>query len=141
MALESDFVPAELLELLHFRDQAFANAAEEAERRIRYTLIKEHSLRIESQLIDQIDLLQENMTRAYNAEKKVLELELKIDLLQENMTRAYNAEKKMLELELKIQRLSDRHQAEIQLIRSSLTWRIGHFFLIPLRLLRALKRS
>ena len=81
MALESDFGPAELLELLHFRDQAFANAAEEAERRIRYTLIKEHSLKIESQLIDQIDLLQENMTRAYNAEKKVLELELKI---QEN---------------------------------------------------------
>ena len=131
MALNSDFGPAELLELMHFRDQAFANAAEEAERRIRYTLIKEHSLRIESQLIDQIDLLQENMTRAYNAEKKVLELELKI---QEN-------EKKVLELELKIQRLSDRHQAEIQLIRSSLTWRIGHFFLIPLRLLRALKRS
>ena len=127
MALESDFGPAELLELMHFRDQAFANAAEEAERRIRYTLIKEHSLRIESQLIDQIDLLQENMTRAYNAEK--------------NTTRAYNAEKKVLELELKIQRLSDRHQAEIQLIRSSLTWRIGHFFLIPLRLLRALKRS
>ena len=131
MALESDFGPAELLELMHFRDQAFANAAEEAERRIRYTLIKEHSLRIESQLIDQIDLLQENMTRAYNAEKKMLELELKI---QEN-------EKKVLELELKIQRLSDRHQAEIQLIRSSLTWRIGHFFLIPLRLFRALKRS
>ena len=131
MALESDFGPAELLELMHFRDQAFANAAEEAERRIRYTLIKEHSLRIESQLIDQIDLLQENMTRAYNAEKKMLELELKI---QEN-------EKKVLELELKIQRLSDRHQAEIQLIQSSLTWRIGHFFLIPLRLLRALKRS
>ena len=131
MALNSDFGPAELLELMHFRDQAFANAAEEAERRIRYTLIKEHSLKIESQLIDQIDLLQENMTRAYNAEKKVLELELKI---QEN-------EKKVLELELKIQRLSDRHQAEIQLIRSSLTWRIGHFFLIPLRLLRALKRS
>ena len=131
MALNSDFGPAELLELMHFRDQAFANAAEEAERRIRYTLIKEHSLKIELQLIDQIDLLQENMTRAYNAEKKVLELELKI---QEN-------EKKVLELELKIQRLSDRHQAEIQLIRSSLTWRIGHFFLIPLRLLRALKRS
>ena len=131
MALNSDFGPAELLELMHFRDQAFANAAEEAERRIRYTVIKEHSLKIESQLIDQIDLLQENMTRAYNAEKKVLELELKI---QEN-------EKKVLELELKIQRLIDRHQAEIQLIRSSLTWRIGHFFLIPLRLLRALKRS
>ena len=74
-------------------------------------------LKIESQLIDQIDLLQENMTRAYIAEKKTLDLELKI------------------------QRLNDRHQAEIQLIRSSLTWRIGHFFLIPLRLLRALKRS
>ena len=117
MALESDFGPAELLELMHFRDQVFASAAEEAERKIRYTLIKEQMLKIESQLIDQIDLLQENMTRAYNAEKKVLELELKI------------------------QRLSDRHQAEIQLIRSSLTWRIGHFFLIPLRLLRALKRS
>lgn len=117
MSLESDFGPAELLELMHFRDQAFANAAEEAERRIRYTLIKEQSLRIESQLIELTDLLQENMTRAYNAEKN------------------------MLELELKIQRLSDRHQAEIQLIRSSLTWRIGQFFLIPLRLLRALKRS
>ena len=128
MALESDFGPAELLELMHFRDQAFANAAEEAERRIRYTLIKEHSLRIESQLIDQIDLLQENMTRAYNAEKKMLELELKIQRLSDRH-------------QLKIQRLSDRHQAEIQLIRSSLTWRIGHFFLIPLRLLRALKRS
>lgn len=117
MALESDFGPAELLELMHFRDQAFASAAEEAERKIRYTLIKEHSRQIESQLIEQIDLLQENMTRAYIAEKK------------------------MLELELKIQRLNDRHQAEIQLIRSSLTWRIGHFLLIPLRMLRAIKRS
>ena len=151
MALENDFGSAELLELLRFRDQAHASAAEETERKIRYSLLKERLHQFETELPtllrfrDQAhasavkeDELRENMTRAYNAEKKVLETE---DELRENMTRAYNAEKKVLEMGSDIDRLITKHQSEIALIRSSRTWRIGHFILMPIRLLRALKRS
>lgn len=124
MALESDFGPAELLELMHFRDQAFSTAAEEAERKIRFTLNKERLLKLEVEFREQTDLLLENMTRAYNAEKEVIDLEFKI-----------------AHLEQKINRLINNHLRDIEHLRSSLTWRIGNFFLTPLRLLRTLKRS
>jgi len=130
----NDFGSAELLELMHFRDQAFASAAEEAERKIRFTLNKERLLKLEVEFLEQTDLLIENMTRAYNAEKKVIDLELKIN-------RLINAEKKVIDLELKINRLINNHLRDIEHMRSSLTWRIGYFFLTPLRLLRTLKRS
>jgi hypothetical protein len=120
----NDFGSAELLELMHFRDQAFASAAEEAERKIRFTLNKERLLKLEVEFLEQTDLLIENMTRAYNAEKKVIDLELKI-----------------AHLEQKINRLINNHLRDIEHMRSSLTWRIGYFFLTPLRLLRTLKRS
>jgi hypothetical protein len=113
----NDFGSAELLELMHFRDQAFASAAEEAERKIRFTLNKERLLKLEVEFLKQTDLLLENMTRAYNAEKKVVDLELKIN------------------------RLINNHLRDIEHLRSSFTWRIGYFFLTPLRLLRTLKRS
>ena len=114
---KNDFGSAEILELMHFRDQVFASAAEEAERSIRYSLMKDRVQKLEAEFIEQTDLLRENMTRAYNAEKKVLEMGSDID------------------------RLITKHQSEIALIRSSRTWRIGHFILMPIRLLRALKRS
>ena len=117
MRPQNDFGSAEILELMHFRDQVFASAAEEAERTIRYSLMKERVLKLEAEFIDQTDLLRENMTRAYNAEKKIVELQAEIN------------------------KLIQTHQSEMQLLRSSRTWRIGHFFLTPIRLLRALKRT
>ena len=150
MPPEKNIDSAELLELLRFRDQALASAAEETERKIRYSLMKERLNKIESELpillrfrdqalssVEKEDELRENMTRAYNAEKRVLEAE---DVLRENMTRAYDAEKKVLELGSDIDRLNTQHKSEIDLIRSTQTWKIGHFVLLPLRLLRALKR-
>ena len=137
MPSDKNIDSAELLELLHFRDQAIASAAEEAERKIRYSLMKDRLNQIESELPtllrfrdqalsskEKEDQLRENMTRAYNAEKRVLELESKIH-----------------ELESKIHKLNSKHQSEIDLIRSTQTWKIGHFVLLPLRLLRALKRQ
>jgi|688.fasta_scaffold1042820_1 hypothetical protein len=117
MRPENDFGSAEILELMHFRDQVFASAAEEAERKIRYSLLKNRVHRLEEEFIEQTDLLRENMTRAYNAEKKIVELQSQIN------------------------NLIHEHQSEIQLLRTSRTWRIGHFFLTPIRLLRVLKRT
>ena len=73
MRPENDFGSAEILELMHFRDQVFASAAEEAERSIRYSLMKDRVQKLEAEFIEQTDLLRENMTRAYNAEKKIVE--------------------------------------------------------------------
>jgi len=130
MPLENDFSSAELLELLRFRDQAHASAAEESERKIRYSLLKERLHQIETELPTLLRFRDQAHASA-----------VKEDELRENMTRAYNAEKKVLEMRSDIDRLITKHQSEIALIRSSRTWRIGHFILMPLRLLRALKRS
>jgi hypothetical protein len=117
MRPENDLGSAEILELMHFRDQVFASAAEEAERSIRYSLMKDRVNKLEAEFIEQTDLLRENMTRAYNAEKKIFELQSQIN------------------------NLIHVHQSEMKLLRTSRTWRIGHFFLTPIRLLRALKRT
>ena len=130
MALENDFGSAELLELLRFRDQAHASAAEETERKIRYSLLKERLHQFETELPTLLRFRDQAHASA-----------VKEDELRENMTRAYNAEKKVLEMGSDIDRLITKHQSEIALIRSSRTWRIGHFILMPIRLLRALKRS
>jgi hypothetical protein len=129
MPLENNLDSAELLELLRFRDQALASAAEEAERKIRYALMKERLHQIETEL-----------PTLLRFRDQALASSVKEDVLRENMTRAYNAEKKVLEMGSDIDRLNTKHQSEIALIRSSRTWRIGHFILMPLRLLRALKR-
>ena len=117
MPSEDRFGSPELLELMHFRDQVFAAAAEEAERNIRYSIMKERLLKYETEFIEQTDLLRENMTRAYNAETRIIGLESKIS------------------------KLTHDHQIEMQLLRSSRTWKIGHFILTPIRLLRAMKRT
>ena len=117
MPSEDRFGSPELLELMHFRDQVFAKAAEEAERNIRYSIMKERLLKYETEFIEQTDLLRENMTRAYHAESRIIGLESKIS------------------------ELTHDHQIEMQLLRSSRTWKIGHFILTPIRLLRAMKRT
>ena len=117
MHSEDQLGTPELLELMRFRDQAFASAAEEAERKIRYSLIKERLLKLEAELLEQTDLLRENMTRAYNAETRIVDLESKIS------------------------KLIHDHQIDLQILRSSRTWKLGRFFLTPIRLLRVLKRS
>ena len=130
MPSDKNIDSAELLELLHFRDQAIASAAEEAERKIRYSLMKDRLNQIESEL----PTLLRFRDQALSSKEKE-------DQLRENMTRAYNAEKRVLELESKIHELNSKHQSEIDLIRSTQTWKIGHFVLLPLRLLRALKKQ
>ena len=129
MPPEKNIDSAELLELLRFRDQALASAAEETERKIRYSLMKERLNKIESEL----PILLRFRDQALSSVEKE-------DELRENMTRAYDAEKKVLELGSDIDRLNTQHKSEIDLIRSTQTWKIGHFVLLPLRLLRALKR-
>ena len=129
MPPEKNIDSAELLELLRFRDQALASAAEETERKIRYSLMKERLNKIESEL----PILLRFRDQALSSVEKE-------DVLRENMTRAYDAEKKVLELGSDIDRLNTQHKSEIDLIRSTQTWKIGHFVLLPLRLLRALKR-
>ena len=117
MPSEDRFGSSELLELMHFRDQVFAAAAEEAERNIRYSIMKERLRKVETEFLDQTDLLRENMTRAYNAESRIIDLESKIS------------------------KLAHDYQIEMQILRSSRTWKIGHFILTPIRLLRAMKRT
>ena len=129
MPPEKNIDSAELLELLRFRDQALASAAEETERKIRYSLMKERLNKIESEL----PILLRFRDQALSSVEKE-------DELRENMTRAYNAEKRVLELGSDIDRLNTQHKSEIDLIRSTQTWKIGHFVLLPLRLLRTLKR-
>ena len=129
MPPEKNIDSAELLELLRFRDQALASAAEETERKIRYSLMKERLNKIESEL----PILLRFRDQALSSVEKE-------DELREIMTRAYDAEKKVLELGSDIDRLNTQHKSEIDLIRSTQTWKIGHFVLLPLRLLRALKR-
>jgi hypothetical protein len=105
---------ASQLELLQLRDELIGLRAEDAERRFRFLLLKQDYRDLGKKFEEQTVLLRENMTRAYEAEKLVLEL---------------RAELEQTRLEC------DETVAEMKASRS---WRAARAMSAPLRLLRRL---
>jgi len=69
---------AERLRLLQVRDELLGLRAEEAEYRLGYHLLKRDHAALSSLHHEQTELLRENMTRAFVAEQRVLDLEAKL---------------------------------------------------------------
>ena len=69
------------LEIMALRDELIGIRAEDAELRFRHQLLKLEYRDLGKQFEDQTAVLRENMTRAYEAEKRVLELQSEIDRL------------------------------------------------------------
>jgi hypothetical protein len=101
-----------LLELLKARDELLGLAAQDAERKFQFSRLRKevHSLNLEAKK---------------NAE-----------LLEENMTKAYMAEKELFEANQRFIQAVQNHAAELETIYSSRSWRTGRFMTAPIRLIR-----
>ena len=66
------------LELLQLRDEIIGLRAEEAERRSRFLVLKKELRDLGKKFEEQTVLLRDNMTRAYEAEKRLLEVEAEL---------------------------------------------------------------
>jgi hypothetical protein len=106
-----------LQELLTVRDELIGQRAEDAERRARYLLLKQDCQDLRKKLEEQTVLLRENMTRAYEAESRVLEIETKIEQIRLECA------------------------ANIARFESSRSWRAARALSSPVRLIRHLARS
>jgi hypothetical protein len=101
------------LELLGRQDELIGLRAEDVERRFRFLLLKRDYRDLGKEFEEQTLVLRENMTRAYEAEKELLELRTEID------------------------RLKLAHSAEVASIHASRSWRIARVLVSPLRLFRS----
>ena len=104
------------LELMEAREQIIGLAMEDAERKFQFSRLRREVHQLNLDLKKQTDLLRENMTRAYNAETALAELQLKYD------------------------QLLAVHRNEIKAIHTSRSWRIGRLITKPARLLRGSQR-
>ena len=100
------------LELMEARDQLIGLAAQDAERKFQFSRLRREVHQLNIDLKKQTDLLRENMTRAFNAENALLELQKR------------NAE------------LIQQHQVELAAIYQSRSWKIGRILTKPVRFLR-----
>lgn len=107
------------LEVLRLRDQHLGRTAEDGERVFRYSLLKFEfdELRKESRSIRQ-------------------EMKKQRDLLEENMTRAYVAEKRLAELRIQHASVVVSLENQLDALRNSRSFRIGRAVLSPVRLVR-----
>ena len=100
------------LEILKLRDELIGLRAEDAEQRFRFLLLKQDYRDLGKKFEDQTVLLRENMTRAYEAEKRILELEAKLD-----STRT-------------------EYEAVVNSMRASRSWKLARTLSAPLRLMK-----
>lgn len=104
---------------LALRDYALGMLAELGEARARLLASESEVANLQSQVESLTDKLRLEMTRAYEAE---LQLGKVTGQLAHEMTRAYEAE------------------SGLRAIHASFTWKLGRFFMIPIRVLRRIVR-
>jgi hypothetical protein len=102
----------EQLDWLKRRDDFFGAKAEEAEQRLRYLVLKVENRDLGQRLHEQTAVLRENMTRAYEAERRTIELEAEI------------------------RKLTADFEARLASILSSRSWKLGRAISWPVRKLR-----
>ena len=105
------------LELLALRDEVIGIRAEDAESRFRHRLLRLEYQALAQQFEDQKLLLRENMTRAYEAEKRVLELQAELD------------------------KARGKADAIISSMQASRSWKLARVISSPLRVIRRALRS
>jgi hypothetical protein len=118
MSIGEDKVQLEL-EVLRLRDQNVGRNAEDNERKFRYSLLKA-----------EVEELQKDVRACH---KKLKEQH---DLLEENMTRAYLAERRVAELQPNHDAAIASLESQLEALRQSRSFRIGRAVLSPVRLLR-----
>lgn len=107
------------LEVLRLRDQHLGRTAEDGERVFRYSLLK-----------FEVDELQKDARETHQKLKE------QCDLLEENMTRAYVAEKSLAELRIQHESIVASLEGQLDALRNSRSFRIGRAVLSPVRLVR-----
>jgi DNA repair exonuclease SbcCD ATPase subunit len=107
------------LEVLRLRDQSLGRDAEENERTFRYSLLK-----------TEVEELRKDVRACH---KKLREQH---ELLEENMTRAYLAERRVAELQPNHDAAIASLESQLEALRQSRSFRIGRAVLSPARLLR-----
>jgi hypothetical protein len=118
MSIGEDKVQLEL-EVLRLRDQNVGRNAEDNERKFRYSLLKA-----------EVEELRKDVRACH---KKLKEQH---DLLEENMTRAYLAERRVAELQPNHDAAIASLESQLEALRQSRSFRIGRAILSPVRLLR-----
>ena len=118
MSIGEDKVRLEL-EVLRLRDQNVGRSAEDNERKFRYSLLKAD-----------VEELRKDVRACH---KKLKEQH---DLLEENMTRAYLAERRLAELQPNHDAAIASLESQLEALRQSRSFRIGRAVLSPVRLLR-----
>ena len=118
MSIGEDKVRLEL-EVLRLRDQNVGRSAEDNERKFRYSLLKAD-----------VEELRKDVRACH---KKLKEQH---DLLEENMTRAYLAERRLAELQPIHDAAIASLECQLEELRQSRSFRIGRAVLSPVRLLR-----
>jgi septal ring factor EnvC (AmiA/AmiB activator) len=118
MSIGEDKVQLEL-EVLRLRDQNVGRNAEDNERKFRYSLLKA-----------EVEELRKDVRACH---KKLKEQH---DLLEENMTRAYLAERRLAELQPNHDAAIASLESQLEALRQSRSFRIGRAILSPVRLLR-----
>jgi uncharacterized protein YeeX (DUF496 family) len=108
-----------LLEILRLRDRELGRSAEDNERKFRYSLLKA-----------EVEELRKDVRACH---KKLKEQH---DLLEENMTRAYLAERRLAELQPNHDAAIASLESQLEALRQSRSFRIGRAILSPVRLLR-----
>lgn len=105
------------LEILRLRDEVIGLRAEHGERAFRVGLLRDSVERLNKDLSEQTDLLRENMTRAFNAERELLHLREFHDATVASL------------------------RNEIVSLRSSRSYRLGRAISSPARLIRRAFRA
>lgn len=107
------------LEFLRSQDQNIGRLAEDGERAFRFSLLKA-----------EVEELRKNVRELHK------ELREKHDLLEENMTRAYLAERRLAELQPNHDAAIASLEGQVEALRNSRSFRIGRVVLSPVRLVR-----
>ena len=115
----SDLSVQSLSEDLELRDYALGMLAELGEARARLLHSDAEILQLRSEVGSTTEKLRLEMTRAYEAELEVVQL---TGRLAREMTRAYEAE------------------SNLNAVHASFTWKLGRFFMLPIRAIRRLIR-
>ncbi len=116
MSSDHEQSSASELEMLRLRDELIGVRAEDAERKFRFLLLKQDYRDLGKKFDEQTLLLRENMTRAYVAENRVLELQADLD------------------------RLRHECDAMITAMKSSRSWKLARLLSSPTRLFKHLLR-
>ena len=118
MAIDEESTQQEL-QFLRSRDRHIGRFAEDGERAFRFSLLK-----------TEVEELRTDVRALHK------ELREKHDLLEENMTRAYLAERRLAELQPNHDAAISSLEGQLDALRNSRSFRIGRAVLSPVRLVR-----